>query len=136
MAPQARAILSRVDMSKQRSLKDLFNKSKDILDGSECDDLSDKEDDLETDLFDDDSVTDSVQNRDSLASEEQDEAIAGTCTRETESEIINKPNQPRRQKFPLKLFGKQQRCFNSKWFDNDKWSSWLHWDDQLQKVLC
>ena len=40
-----------------------------------------------------------------------------------ESDLISTPNQPRCQNFPAKQFGKQKHTFNSKWFDNDKWSS-------------
>ena len=127
-------------MSRQRSLKELFSSSKSIPEEENDDDLGElvpeeeeSDDDSEENLSDDfnDTAAVSVPGQETL----EDEAISATGT-ETENEIISKPNQPRRAKFPSKTFGKQQRCFNSKWFDNDKWSPWLHWDDQLQKAFC
>ena len=127
-------------MSRQRSLKELFPNSKSISEEENDDDLGElvpeeeeNDDNLGESLFVD--FNDTVPDQEILSSEIEDEAISATGT-ETENEIINKPNQPRRTKFPSKKFGKQQRCFNSKWFDNDKWSPWLHWDDQLQKAFC
>ena len=38
--------------------------------------------------------------------------------------------------FLSKKFGSQNRAFNSKWFDNEKWSQWLHWDNHTHKSFC
>ena len=54
-------------------------------------------------------------------------------------ELLLQPNQPRLKSFPSKQFGKKKieyRSFNSKWFDNDKWSTWLHWDSETEKAYC
>ena len=47
--------------------------------------------------------------------------------------------QPRLKRFPLKQFGKKKKdswSFNSKWFDNEKWSAWLHWDSETETAYC
>ena len=43
------------------------------------------------------------------------------------------------EEFFHQKFGKNKveyRSFNSKWFDNEKWSSWLHWDSGTDKAYC
>ena len=77
-----------------------------------------------------------MSGQESPSSELVDEATATLAGTEIDNKIISQPNQPRREKFPPKKIGKQQRSFNSKWFDNDKWSPWLHWDDCSQKAFC
>ena len=62
-------------------------------------------------------------------------SITSATSSQSGSEILKHPNQPR-QKFPAKKFGKQYRSFNSKWFDNDKWSPWLYWDNHEKKAFC
>ena len=40
---------------------------------------------------------------------------------------------------PLKKFSKKKveyQSFNLKWFDNKKWSTWLHWDSETEKAYC
>ena len=62
--------------------------------------------------------------------------IAAAVT-ETQSDLLLRtPNQPRCHNFPPKQCGKQKRSFNSKWFNNDKWSSWLHWEEGVNKAFC
>ena len=127
------------DMSTQRSLKDLLvskplpetvteGSSNDLDDNSAA--LSDPEPEL--------SLSSSVEEGSDGSDVNDPGASAAAASTEIESGIITLPNQPRIRKFPPKKFGKQQRSFNSKWFDNDKWSPWLHWDDGVQKhfVMC
>ena len=131
------------NMSRQRSLKELFPNNKSMSEeenDNDLDELIPEEEENEDDLgeslsvdFNDTAAV--VPGQETLSSEIEDEALSATGT-ETENEIINKPNQPCHTKFPSKTFGKQQCCFNSKWFDNDKWSTWLHWDDRLHKAFC
>ena len=48
-------------------------------------------------------------------------------------EVLMQPNQPRHQLFPKRKFGKhnvQYRAFSSKWFRDERWSDWLHWESQ------
>ena len=59
-----------------------------------------------------------------------------SCVASGSDVILSKPNQPRGQSFPSRLFRKQKRSFHSKWFDNEKWSSWLHWDGTANKAFC
>ena len=130
------------NMSRQRSLKQLFDSSRSVPDKQNDDgellieeeesDDNLEPDDLSRSMTNDGTAT--VQDQESSPSELEDETISITGT-ETDNEI-NEPNQPRHEKFPSKKFGKQQRCFNSKWFDNDKWSPWLHWDNGSQKAFC
>lgn len=64
---------------------------------------------------------------------------AGAMASDVEEDLLVQPNQPRLKSFPTKKFGKNKieyRSFNSKWFDNEKWSSWLHWDSGTEKVYC
>lgn len=49
------------------------------------------------------------------------------------------PNQSRNQVFPKKKFGQtkpEYRSFKASWFDNHKWSTWLHWEAAEQNVFC
>ena len=75
----------------------------------------------------------------------EDESEVHTLTEggpELSQDLILHPNQPRLKSFPSKTFGKSKlecRSFNSKWFDNEKWSAWLHWDSGTEKAyrfLC
>ena len=69
-------------------------------------------------------------------SAEVDMGSISLCVASGSNVILSKPNQPRCQSFPSRLFGKQKRSFHSKWFDNEKWSSWLHWDGTANKAFC
>ena len=72
----------------------------------------------------------------------EDESEEHTLTEggpELTQDLILHPNQPRLKSFPSKTFGKSKiecRSFNSKWFDNEKWSAWLHWDSGTEKAYC
>ena len=58
---------------------------------------------------------------------------------EESQELLLQPSQPRLKNFPSKQFGKSKieyRSFNSKWFDNENWSAWLHWDSTSEKAYC
>ena len=71
--------------------------------------------------------------------ENESECTVTACASDIEEEVLLQPNQPRLKSFPTKKFGKNKveyRSFNSKWFDNEKWSSWLHWDSGTKKAYC
>ena len=58
---------------------------------------------------------------------------------EESQELLLQPNQPRLKNFPSKQFGKSKveyRSFNFKWFNNKKWSAWLHWNSGTEKAYC
>ena len=54
-------------------------------------------------------------------------------------EVLMQPNQPRHQLFPKTKFGKhnvQYRAFSSKWFRDERWSDWLHWEVRMKKFTA
>ena len=51
----------------------------------------------------------------------------------TDNLHITEPFQPTNFKFPKKTFGKQNRSFQSKWFND---FPWLHYNEQSDSVLC
>ena len=56
---------------------------------------------------------------------------------ESEVAIISSPHQPRGRSFPKKKFGQakpEYRSFRVSWFDNEKWSKWLHWEAEKERV--
>ena len=114
-------------MSKQRSLKELFTVKP--VNARESEESSESgEDEGDTDSHDCDS--------DSEHRALECFSVKSSASSQSHTGIISEPNQPRLQKFPPKKFGKQNRSFNSKWFANEKWSPWLHWDNHVQKAFC
>ena len=51
----------------------------------------------------------------------------------TDNLHITEPFQPTNFNFPKKTFGKQNRSFQSKWFND---FPWLHYNEQSDSVLC
>ena len=93
---------------------------------------------------DDNDLAISTDAEDTMEKDASDEGILpaqqGCSTDSGEcSDLLLQPNQPRLKSFPPKQFGKnkvENRSFNSKWFDDAKWSSWLHWDNESHKAYC
>ena len=64
---------------------------------------------------------------DSASGSENESELSTTTAADVEEsqELLLKSNQPRLKSFPSKQFGKNKveyRSFNSKWFDNEKWT--------------
>ena len=55
----------------------------------------------------------------------EDAAATTSAAAAPESDLISMPNQPQHQTSLLSYLVSESILFNSKWFDNDKWSSWL-----------
>ena len=49
------------------------------------------------------------------------------------TDLPDKPHQPRLKKFPLRKMGNQKRAFNPKWFDEFKF---LHYREESDSVIC
>ena len=49
------------------------------------------------------------------------------------TDLPNKPHQPRLKKFPLREMENQKRAFNPKWFDEFKF---LHYREESDSVIC
>ena len=117
----------------QASLKDLFARQ-DTRQPSESSDTDSDHASVESDSEEQTCATPSVG--DPPGDDGAALTIPTAAATASTSEIISAPNQPRHQHFPSKVFGKQKRSFNSKWFDNDKWASWLHWEEGVNKAFC
>ena len=49
------------------------------------------------------------------------------------TDLPNKPHQPRLKRFPLREMGNQKRAFNPKWFDEFKF---LHYREESDSIIC
>ena len=77
---------------------------------------------------DEDLDSDSVCDPESENTETPELLTVSEAGLEESQELLLQPNQPRLKNFPSKQFGKNKieyRSFNSKWFDNENWSTWL-----------
>ena len=95
--------------------------------------------DLPQDSRDPESVSDSESENESERIQHTPLHTMSEGGHEDSRELLLQPNQPRLKSFPPKQFGKKKieyRSFNSKWFDNEKCSAWLHWDSETEKSYC
>ena len=85
---------------------------------------------------------DKIDSSDSVCTDK--ESISSTTNPEPSSsssgivnpsntDLPNKPHQPRLKKFPLREMGNQKREFNPKWFDEFKF---LHYREESDSVIC
>ena len=122
---------------RQTSLLELLSKSG-SLPAAASDELG-EESDSSLDGSDEEheqTLSDTTADESSVPGSSKTIPYSSTTLMDESEGLLDKPNQPRGLKFPTKQFGKQKRSFNSKWFDNEKWSSWLHWDNKVNKAFC